>query len=87
MVFYERDRQLLPSYHNKPFYVTTYAREVDLRPALIDPCFALNIIPSSKLTVVTSWDIIVEQLIKCQVSEAVRWPPLAISTQPDCWAH
>lgn len=47
MVFYENDRQVLPSYHNRPLYLTASIHDVDLKHALIDPGFSLNIMPLS----------------------------------------
>lgn len=65
MAFYEKDRQILPSYHNRPFNVTTFTHDVELTRALIDPGYSLNLMPLSALdTVGIHLEQIVEQPIE-----------------------
>lgn len=81
MVIYERDRQILPSHHNRPLYVTAYVCDMGLRRALIDPASSLNIKFYSMLKAMEiSRDRIIEQLLKFQVSEVVHHSQLAITT-------
>lgn len=49
MVFYERDKHILPSHQNRPLYVTAYIRDMELRCAVIDLSSLLNIMPLSTL--------------------------------------
>lgn len=44
MVFYDNDRQDIPSQYKMPPYLTASVRDVDLRNAMIDPRSSLNII-------------------------------------------
>lgn len=43
LVFWEKDRQALPSHHNQPLYVIAYVHDTELKSALIDPDSSLNI--------------------------------------------
>lgn len=52
MVFYKMDRQILPSHHNRSFYVTGSVHDVEMKPPLIDQGFSLNMMPLSKIEVV-----------------------------------
>lgn len=45
MVFYKNDKQILPSHHNMPFYVTVSIHAVELKCTLIDPSSFFNIMP------------------------------------------
>lgn len=37
LVFYEKEKQILPNYHNIPLYVTALIHYMELRRALINP--------------------------------------------------
>lgn len=51
MVFYERDKQVLPNHYSRPLNVTASICDVDLRNALTDPGSSLNIMSLSALEV------------------------------------
>lgn len=50
--FYEKGRQILPSHHNKALYVITSVYYVELKRAMVDRGYSLNIMPLSMLEVV-----------------------------------
>lgn len=47
MVSYEKDRQVVPSYHNRPLYVTASICNVELTREMVDLDSSLHIIPLS----------------------------------------
>lgn len=49
MVFYERDMQILPSYHTRRLYVTPYVLDAELKHELINLGSSLIIMPLSVL--------------------------------------
>lgn len=44
LVFYENNRRDVPTQHNRPLYVTTNVRDVELKRVLLDAGSSLNII-------------------------------------------
>lgn len=44
MVFYEKDRQVVPSHHNRSLYVKASIRNFKLRRTMVDPGCSLIII-------------------------------------------
>lgn len=49
MVFYEKDRQVVPSQHIKPLYMTAHINDVELRHTMVDLGSSLNIVHLSTL--------------------------------------
>lgn len=45
MVFYGGNRQVLPNHQNQPLCITSYVHDVELKRALIDLGYFLNIMP------------------------------------------
>lgn len=75
MLFYEKDRQVAPSHHNRSLYVTASIRNFKLRRTMVDPGSSLNIIPLSTLKAV---GILRERIAKqhVEVSELPLKSPL-----------
>lgn len=51
MIFYQRDKQILPSHHNSSFCVIAYARDVDLSRPITDTGSPRNVMHLSTLEV------------------------------------
>lgn len=65
MVFSKKDKQIIPSYHNRPLYAAAFVHDVEQRRTLIDPRSSLNIMPPSSLEVVGIPQVrVVKQLIE-----------------------
>lgn len=47
IVFHENVRQVVPSQHKRPLYVTSHIHDVEMRSKMVDPASSLNVIPLS----------------------------------------
>lgn len=52
MVFYEKDRQVIPNHHHRPLYMPAYISYVDLISTIVDPGYSLKFMPLSTLETV-----------------------------------